>query len=52
MRSGSEAGSYLRLIEYDSTPGLRVIKKKRRLVTDYQQVDMLLLRYTSVNFER
>ena len=33
MRSGSEAGSYLRLIYcvYHSTPGLRVIKKKTDL---------------------
>jgi len=32
MCSGSEAGSYLRLIDfvYHSTLGLRVIKKKRR----------------------
>ena len=32
MRSGSEAGSYLRLIYfvYHSTLGLRVIKKRRR----------------------
>jgi len=32
MCSGSKAGSYLRLIDfvYHSTPGLRVIKKKRR----------------------
>jgi len=32
MRSGSEAGSYLRLIDfvYHSTLGLRVIKKRRR----------------------
>jgi len=32
MCSGSEEGSYLRLIEfvYHSTLGLRVIKKKRR----------------------
>ena len=31
MCSGSEAGSYLRLIDlvYDSTLGLRVIKKKK-----------------------
>jgi len=31
--SGSEAGSYLRLIDfvYHSTLGLRVIKKKKRL---------------------
>ena len=31
MRSGSEAGSYLRLIDfvYHSTLGLRVIKKKK-----------------------
>ena len=33
MCGGSEAGSYLRLIDflYLSTPGLRVIKKKRRM---------------------
>jgi len=33
MRSGSEAGSYLRLIDflYHSTLGVRVIKKKRRV---------------------
>jgi len=33
MGSGSEAGSYLRLIDFvhHSTLGLRVIKKKRRL---------------------
>ena len=33
MRSGSEAGSYLRLIDfvYHSTLGLRVIKKKRSI---------------------
>jgi len=32
MCSGSEAGTYLRLIDvvYHSTPGLRVIKKKKR----------------------
>jgi len=32
MCSGSEAGSYLRLIDfvYQSTLGLRVIKKKKR----------------------
>ena len=32
MCSGSEAGSYLRLIDfvYHSTPGLRVIKKKKK----------------------
>jgi len=31
MCSGSEAGSYLRLIDfaYHTTPGLRVIKKKK-----------------------
>ena len=34
MCSGSEAGSYLRLIdsEYHSTLGLRVIKKKKKKV--------------------
>ena len=33
MCSGSEAGSYLRLIDfvYHSTPGFRVLKKKERL---------------------
>ena len=32
MCSGSEAGSYLRLIDfvYDSTLGLRVVKKKKK----------------------
>jgi len=32
MCSGSEAGSYLRLIDfvYHSTPGLRVINKKKK----------------------
>jgi len=35
MCSGSEAGSYLRLIDfvYHSTPGLKVIKEKRRRIT-------------------
>jgi len=35
MCSGSEAGSYLRLIDfvYHSTLDLRVIKKKRRFLT-------------------
>ena len=35
MCSGSEAGSYLRRIDfvYHSTLGLRVIKKKRRVPT-------------------
>jgi len=34
MCSGSEAGSYLRIIDfvYDSTLGLRVIKKKKKKV--------------------
>ena len=34
MYSGSEAGSYLRLIDcvYHSTLGLRVIQKKRRCI--------------------
>ena len=34
MCSGSEAGSYIRLIDfvYHSTLGLRVIKKKRSMV--------------------
>jgi len=36
MCSGSEAGSYLRLIDfvYHSTLGLIVIKKKRRIVNE------------------
>jgi len=36
MTSGSEAGSYLRLIDfvYHSTLGLRVIKKKKRDLND------------------
>jgi len=34
MCSGSEAGSYLRLIDfvYHSTLGLRVIKKKKKVI--------------------
>ena len=52
MCSGSEAGSYLRLIDfvYHSTLGLRVIKKKKKvrvqgvvletLIFDYFQVDV------------
>jgi len=36
MCSGSEAGSYLRFIDfvYHSTLGWRVIKKKRRFASD------------------
>jgi len=37
MCSGSEEGSYLRLTDfvYHSTLGLRVIKKKKNLLTDH-----------------
>ena len=40
MCSGSEAGSYLRLIDfvYHSTVGLRVIKKRRMLGFEVQCV--------------
>ena len=39
MCSGSEAGSYLRLIDfvYHSTLGLRVIKKKKRITASQMQ---------------
>jgi len=41
MYSGSEAGSYLRLIDFvhHSTLGLREIKKRRRLVKEVEQVE-------------
>jgi len=44
MCSGSEAGSYLRLVGlvYDSTLGLRVIKKKKKKYLDQGEVDLLL----------
>ena len=46
MCSGSEAGSYLRLIDfvYHSTLGLRVIKKKRRYegTLDSEEILMVL----------
>jgi len=41
MCSGSEAGSYLRLIDfvYHSTLGLRVIKKKKRMLPSGSSID-------------
>ena len=46
MCSGSETGSYLRLIDfvYDSTLGLRVIKKKKKLREGLERVDVFGLR--------
>ena len=44
MCGGSEAGSYLRLIDfvYHSTLGLRVIKKKREKEADHVRVAGML----------
>jgi len=43
MCSGSEAGSYLRLTDlmYDSTLGLRVIKKKKKYQELLQDVSVV-----------
>jgi len=45
MCSGSEAGSYLRLIDfvYHSTLGLRVIKKKKHLRIDVAELVEVVL---------
>jgi len=51
MCSGSEAGSYLRLIDfvYHSTLGLRVIQKKKRRVQLRSKVERFVPQTQDVN---